>query len=106
MLKGVDMSENSKLVDILFKVLSAGLLPAAMWINTLSVDIAVMKAQIEANNKRIDAQFVAYDKRLEALEGGIKESNGEIQENEVGLGELTKMIEFVKELLTEISDAR
>ena len=89
------MSENNKLVDVLFKVLSAGLLPAAMWINALSVDVAVLKAHVASNTERIVA-----------LETDLKESNRKIQANEVGLGELTKMLEFVRELLTEIRDAR
>lgn len=91
------MSEpNSKLkVDLFFKILSAGLIPAALWINSLSIDVALLKSEAESAKRRLDKVEAQQEKILE----GIKE-------NQIALKSLNVTITFMKDLLTEIKNGR
>ena len=90
------MSENNKsMMDVFFKFLSAGLVPAAIWINSLSVDVALLKNRLESAEKRLDKVEAQQQKILE----GVKE-------NQIALKSMVVTMDFMKNLLTEIRNAR
>ena len=84
---------NMNAVDLLFKVLSAGLIPAAIWINSLSVDVALLKEQIDSNRGRL-AKVEAQQEEI--LRG--------INENQLALKGVVITMNFMKDLLTEIKN--
>jgi len=86
---------NLSALDILFKVLAAGLLPAAIWINSLSVDVALLKEQGKASRARLD--------KVEAQQQKILEG---VRENQISLKGMVVTMNFMKDLLTEIKNAK
>ena len=86
---------NMSAMDILFKVLAAGLLPAAIWINSLSVDVALLKEQASSSRARLD--------KVEAQQQKILEG---VRENKIALQGMVVTMNFMKDLLTEIKNAK
>ena len=86
---------NMSAMDILFKVLAAGLLPAAIWINSLSVDVALLKEQASSSRARLD--------KVEAQQQKILEG---VRENQSALQGMVVTMNFMKDLLTEIKNAK
>lgn len=86
---------NLSAMDILFKVLAAGLVPAAIWINSLSVDVALLKEQASSSRARLD--------KVEAQQQKILEG---VRENQIALQGMVVTMNFMKDLLTEIKNAK
>ena len=86
---------NMSAMDILFKVLAAGLVPAAIWINSLSVDVALLKEQASSSRARLD--------KVEAQQQKILEG---VRENQNALQGMVVTKHFMKDLLTEIKNAK
>jgi len=87
---------NDKLVDFVFKVLAAGTVPALIWVNSLSVQNAVLVKTVEN-----------LDQRVSELEAEQKRVNKVITENQASLREVHVTVKFIKDLLVEIrSDLR
>ena len=86
---------NMSALDILFKVLAAGLLPAAIWINSLSVDVALLREQGRSSRSRLD--------KVEAQQQNILEG---VRENQVALQGMVVTMNFMKDLLPEIKNAK
>lgn len=84
---------NINAVDLLFKVLAAGLIPAAIWINSLSVDVALLKEQVQSSQRRLDK----VEEQQENILRGVNE-------NQIALKGMVITINFVKDLLTEIKE--
>ena len=86
---------NMSAMDILFKVLAAGLVPAAIWINSLSVDVALLKEQASSSRARLD--------KVEAQQQKILEG---VRENQIALQGMVVTMNFMKDLRTEIKNAK
>jgi hypothetical protein len=86
---------NMSIIDIIFKSLAVGLIPAAIWINSLSVDIALLKEQIVNSRQRIDK----VEKQQEKILEGIKAT-------QISLNGMVVTINFMKDLLTDIKNAK
>ena len=84
---------NEKTIDLLFKSLAAGLLPAMFWINTQSVEIAVLSDQVKSNIKEL--QEIRKEQR--SLRDHQKETEAVLRELGVTMG-------FIKDLVTEIKN--
>lgn len=82
---------NMSAMDLLFKVLSAGLIPAAIWINSLSVDMALLKAEVSANRGRIE--------KVEAQQEEILRG---VNETQIALKGIVITVNFMKDILTEM----
>lgn len=82
---------NMSAMDLLFKVLSAGLIPAAIWINSLSVDMALLKAEVSANRSRIE--------KVEAQQEEILKG---VNETQIALKGIVITVNFMKDILTEM----
>lgn len=82
-----------KFEEIVFKVLSAGLLPALIWVNSLSVDIAILKKQVESHETSIST----LKEEQKSIHDGVKE-------NQASLRELNVSIIFMKDILTDIRE--
>jgi len=82
-------------MDLVFKVLSAGLIPAMIWVNSLSVEIALLKREQESNKTRIEKVEAQQEKILE----GVKE-------NQIALKGMVVTMNFMKDLLTDIKNAK
>ena len=87
---GVDFMSISA-VDLLFKVLSAGLIPAAIWINALSVDVALLKSRLDSNRERLE--------KVELQQASILRG---VNETQLSLKGIVITVNFMKDLLTEI----
>jgi len=81
--------------DLVFKILSAGLLPAMIWVNSLSVDIALLKRELETNESRIHKVESQQEKILEL-----------VKENQISLKSMAVTINFMKDILTDIKNAK
>lgn len=81
--------------DLVFKILSAGLLPAMIWVNSLSVDIALLKRELETNQGRIEKVEAQQEKILEL-----------VKENQISLKSMVVTMNFMKDLLTDIKNAK
>jgi|11BtaG_2_1085332.scaffolds.fasta_scaffold00166_5 hypothetical protein len=81
--------------DLVFKILSAGLLPAMIWVNSLSVDIALLKRELETNETRIHKVESQQEKILEL-----------VKENQISLKSMAVTINFMKDILTDIKNAK
>ncbi len=81
-------------MDLVFKVLSACLLPAMIWVNSLSVDIALLKRELDANKARLEK----VETRQEKILAGV-------QENQIALKSMVTTMNFMKDLLTDIKNA-
>ena len=84
---------NEKMIDFAFKALSAGLVPILFWVNSQSVQIAVIKDQLKSNTKELDALRV--DQR--SLRDHQKETEAVLRELGVTMG-------CIKEVVSEIND--
>jgi len=82
-------------MDLVFKILSAGLLPAMIWVNSLSVDIALLKRELESNESRIEKVEAQQEKILEL-----------VKENQISLKSMAVTMNFMKDLLTDIKNAK
>lgn len=81
--------------DVIFKAMSVGLLPAMLWVNSQSVDIALLKSELNSSNSRIEKVEAQQQKILE----GVKE-------NQIALKSMVVTMNFMKDLLTDIKNAR
>jgi NifU-like protein involved in Fe-S cluster formation len=81
--------------DVIFKAMSVGLLPAMLWVNSQSVDIALLKSELNSSNNRIEKVEAQQEKILE----GVKE-------NQIALKSMVVTMNFMKDLLTDIKNAR
>lgn len=81
--------------DLVFKLLSACLLPAMVWVNSLSVDIALLKKELETNKSRIE--------KVEEQQGKILEG---VKENQIALKSMVITMNFMKDILTDIKNAK
>ncbi len=87
---------DDKLMDFIFKILASATIPVLLWVNSLSVDNAVLETRVE------DAQS-----RLSALEEEQKRVNQVITENQGSLREVNATVGFIKDILVDIrSDLR
>lgn len=82
-------------MDLVFKILSAGLLPAMIWVNSLSVDIALLKRELETSQSRINKVEAQQEKILEL-----------VKENQIALKSMTVTMNFMKDILTDIKNAK
>lgn len=82
---------NMSAMDLLFKVLSTGLIPAAIWINALSVDMALLKAEVSSNRARIE--------KVEAQQEEILKG---VNETQIALKGIVITVNFMKDILTEM----
>jgi len=81
--------------DLVFKVLSVCLIPSMVWINSLSVDIALLKRELDSNKARLEK----VETRQEKILAGV-------QENQIALKSMVTTINFMKDLLTDIKNAK
>jgi len=81
--------------DLVFKILSAGLLPAMIWVNSLSVDIALLKRELETSQGRIEKVEAQQEKILEL-----------VKENQISLKSMAVTMNFMKDILTDIKNAK
>lgn len=82
-------------MDLVFKILSACLIPAMMWVNSLSVDVALLQREIETNTTRLEK----VETRQEKILAGV-------QENQISLKSMVSTMNFMKDLLTDIKNAK
>lgn len=82
-------------VDLVFKVLSACLLPAMIWVNSLSVDIALLKRELDSSKARLDKVETRQEKILTG-----------VQENQIALKSMVTTMNFMKDILTDIKNAK
>jgi len=82
---------NMSAMDLLFKVLSAGLIPAAIWINSLSVEMALLKSQVGSNRDRIEKVEAQQEKILRG-----------VNETQISLKGIVITVNFMKDILTEM----
>ncbi len=86
---------NKSTIDYIFKALAAGLVPAAIWINSLSVEVALLQEQVKTHVTRLDK--VEQEQR-KILDG--------VNETQLAIKEIVVTINFMKDLLEEIRDAK
>ncbi len=87
---------NDKVVDFVFKILAAGTVPALLWVNSLSVQNAVLETTVSNLSKQV-SDVEVEQKRVSAV----------ITENQASLREVHVTVKFIKDLLVEIrSDLR
>lgn len=82
-------------MDMVFKVMSVGLIPAMLWVNSQSVDIALLKRELESHKTRLD--------KVEAQQTKILQG---VTENQIALKSMTVTMNFMKDILTDIKNAR
>jgi len=82
---------NEKLIDLFFKALAAGFVPVLFWVNSLSVNTAVMKNDLDK-----------MEKRVVSLETEQKKIHDSLKDNQASLREMRVTVEFIKNLLMEI----
>ena len=82
-------------MDMVFKVMSAGLIPAMLWVNSQSVDIALLKRELESHKTRLD--------KVEAQQTKILQG---VTDNQIALKSMTVTMNFMKDFLTYIKNAR
>ena len=82
---------NMSAMDLLFKVLSADLIPAAIWINSLSVEMALLKSQVGSNRDRIEKVEAQQEKILRG-----------VNETQISLKGIVITVNFMKDILTEM----
>ena len=82
---------NDKLIDLFFKALAAGFVPVLFWVNSLSVNTAVMKNDLDK-----------MEKRVVSLETEQKKIHDSLKDNQASLREMRVTVEFIKNLLMEI----
>lgn len=84
---------NEKTIDLFFKALAAGLVPIMFWVNSQSVDIAVLNDQVKASLKEMDI--------IKSEQRSLRDHQ---KETEAVLRELGVTMEFIKDLVTEIKN--
>lgn len=82
-------------MDMVFKVMSAGLIPAMLWVNSQSVDIALLKRELDSHKTRLD--------KVEAQQTKILQG---VTDNQIALKSMTVTMNFMKDILTDIKNAR
>jgi uncharacterized protein (UPF0335 family) len=82
---------NEKLIDLFFKALAAGFVPVLFWVNSLSVNTAVMRNDLDK-----------IEKRVVSLETEQKKIHESLKDNQASLREMRVTVEFIKNLLMEI----
>ncbi len=85
------MSDNKKLLDLLFKVLAAGVVPILLWLNSLSV-----------TNALADSRIKSLESRVLVLEDEQKRIHEALKDNQGSLREVRVTVEFIRGLLMEI----
>ena len=88
-----NLSGKIDLGELIFKVLSASIVPALIWVNSISVDTALLKQRVDA-----------ADSRLKQLETDQKTTLDTVRENQANLKELKGIMGIVQDLLKEIRD--
>ena len=83
------------IIYIIFKSLAVRFISAAVWIKDLAVDIALLKEQIVNYRQRIDK----VEKQQEKILEGIKAT-------QISLNGMVVTINFMKDLLTDIKNAK
>ena len=66
-----------------------------LWVNSLSVDIALLKRELDANKARLEKVETRQEKILEG-----------VQENQIALKSMVATMNFMKDLLTDIKNAK
>ena len=84
---------NHQLMDYFFKALAAGLIPVFLWVNSLSVEVAVIRNDLSGGLERV-----------KGVEAELKIVHADIQENQASLREMKVTVGFIKDILTEIKD--
>lgn len=87
-------SQMEKVVDISLKVMTALVIPLLLWVNALSVRLAVM----DENNKRMSEE-------LRAMKEEARSRDAQITEMRASMGEIKTTLVFVREKVKEIADA-
>jgi NifU-like protein involved in Fe-S cluster formation len=82
-------------MDMVFKVMSVGLIPAMLWVNSQSVDIALLKRELDSHKTRLD--------KVEAQQTKILQG---VTDNQIALKSMTVTMNFMKDILTDIKNAR
>ena len=79
--------------ELLYKVLSVCILPALLWMNSISVDVALL------NHKTIKQgiQISALETKQRAIHDGVKD-------NQAALRELNVTMSFIKSILSDIKE--
>lgn len=84
---------DDRILNILFRGLAVGCVPALLWVNSLSVDLALMRSKVDTLNARVVN-----------VEGEQKKIMDGVRENQSSLREMKVTINFIKLVLTEIRD--
>ena len=79
--------------ELIFKVLSACIVPALIWVNSISVNTALLTQKMEAAERRLDQ-----------LETDQRTALHTVRENQANLRELKGIMGIVQDLLKEIRD--
>lgn len=82
-----------ELPELIFKIMSICLLPTLFWINSISVDVALLKKQVSLQN----VQITSLQAEQKAIHDGVKD-------NQSSLKTLTVTMGFIKEVLDEIKE--
>ena len=92
---------DKKFIDLFFKTLAGGLIPILFWVNSQSVEIAVINGKLNQ-----------IEKRLDRLEADIKGLNNETDDMEKRIDSLTLIqkelgvtLRFVSDMVEEIRHA-
>ena len=81
----------SQVIDAGAKILSMGVIPALLWVNSVSVDMALVGAKLEASKGRI-----------ERLESSLSKLTTEVSNNSGELREIKATLTLIHELVREI----
>lgn len=84
---------DDRILNIIFRGLAVGCIPALLWANSLSVNFALMKSKVDTLNSRVVN-----------VEGEQKKVMDGVRENQSSLREMKVTINFIKLILTEIRD--
>jgi len=82
-------------MDLVFKFLSLGLIPALMWVNSISVEVALLKRELQLNQARIE--------KVEAQQNKILEL---VKDNQIALKGMVVTMNFMKDILQDIKNAK
>lgn len=96
---------DTRLVDLFFKALAGGLIPVLLWVNSISVDIAVIQdklsnlerrvTQLEQDMKSTDVKFKEADNRVSKVASDLNSTN-------LVMRELGVTIRFISDIVEEI----
>ena len=82
---------NDKLIDLFFKTLAAGLVPVLFWVNSLSVNSAVVRNDLA----KLEVKVTTLEVEQKKIHTALKDNQGSLREMRV-------TVEFIKNLLMEI----